>query len=107
MLLVTFYRGTDNQKILKNMLKNTAIYCKYCKILQNSAKYCKILQDIANNTKFQEKLQNMFLQISCFELIISLKTTHVLTKIIIIWLEHQIDQLNRKFSQKNYVLVPQ
>jgi hypothetical protein len=48
--------GVDNQKILRNMLKNTANYCnilqKYLKILQDTAKYCKLLQILHNTTKF-------------------------------------------------------
>jgi predicted metal-dependent HD superfamily phosphohydrolase len=72
-----FCREANNQKILRNILKNTAKYCnllqftvstaKYykilqhiLKILQNIAKYCKIVQ---NTTKYykipKEILQNI------------------------------------------------
>jgi hypothetical protein len=38
-----------NQKNLKNMLKNTA---RYCKILQNTVYHYKILQILHNTAKF-------------------------------------------------------
>jgi hypothetical protein len=37
-----FFRGADNQKILRNMLKNTEKYSKILQITANTAKYYTI-----------------------------------------------------------------
>jgi hypothetical protein len=53
--LDTSERGAANQENLRNMLKNTAIYCN---LLQFTAIYCNLLQILQNITKFCEILQN-------------------------------------------------
>jgi hypothetical protein len=45
--IIGFFRGTDNQKNLRKMLKNTAKYCKLLQFTANTSKYSKILQHIA------------------------------------------------------------
>jgi hypothetical protein len=73
-----FLRGTDNQKILRNMLK----------ILKNTARHCKILQDIAKNSRNPRNTSKHVYQ--------SYHDNMLRPKIIIKWPEHQINQSNRK-----------